>query len=372
MDRTFGKRRSLSLALLALGSVCASPQALAIHAGDEPVGRGPFRIRNQFPFSLQFLGHIADDAHGLEPGNFEVNVNVTWANTFVGNARLRRDRPAGREDMPLGEQEFQDFVAANPDRAAFFFDGEIVRTSLNLYYGFHDRFQLGVEVPFLSMGGGELDGFIQNFHDNFGFSNAGRDAFPRDSFQYALSAGGNTTLSSERPDGLGLGDITLRAKIKLLKEVKGHPALALAVAYKLPTGDVDEFLGSGHPDYGVNALLSKAVSRRGYIYGNLGYVRLGDWALLPDLETSDIYSFLAGYEHATTARLSLVGQVLVSSSPFREVAGEDLGGMSYEATAGIKYDFHPSVEFVFSFTENFLNFDSSPDIGPHFGLVCLF
>ncbi len=363
--------RSLWL-LIGIGAAALSTPVLAIHQGDEPVGRGPFRIRNQFPFGLLFLGHAADDAHGLEPGNFELNVNFTWSNTFVGNDSLRADRPVGMNGGPLTQSEFDAFAAAHPDQAAFFFDGEILRSSFNFYFGINDHLQVGVEAPYLTERGGVLDGSIENFHKNFGLTNAGRDNFPQDAFQYALTAGGEGLFQGDAPAGSGLGDITVRIKSKILKDRGRQPALAIAAAYKFPTGDVEQFRGSGHPDYGVNLLLSKRVSRRGFVYGNAGYVRAGDWALLPGLEISDIYSFLLGYEHFTSSRISWVGHVLVSSSPFRKAAGGDLGGLSYEATAGFKYDLNRWVEIAFSFTENFIEFDNSPDIGPHVGVVCLF
>ncbi len=361
MGRRFGRAGGL-LGLVCWAAALGAP-TFALEIADEQDWRGPFRVRSQFPFTLMFLAHTADEARVVSPGELMVDASFDWSNTFVGSQGLRRGRKGGLAPQPLSEEEFDDFVASTSGREAFFFDGEVLRTSLNVSYGLSERLQVGVEVPFLAHGNGYLDGLIQDFHDGVGVGNAGRESFPRDNFQYALAVDGQRVFRDEAESGIGIGDTTLQAKVGLLGGRGASSTLAIALASKLPTGSVESFRGSGHADHGVNVLLSSRMSRRGRMHVNAGYVWIGDWGLLPGLKTSNVYSALAAYEHLTTPRLSLVGQVQGSSSIFRWASGEDLAAPAYEATAGFKYGVRRDVDLTFSFTENFARYGSSPDIG---------
>ena len=54
-------------------------------------------------------------------------------------------------------------------------DGETYRLNLTGRMGIANRFEAGFELPWLFQNGGFLDGFIENYHDTFGFSQGGRD-----------------------------------------------------------------------------------------------------------------------------------------------------------------------------------------------------
>lgn len=348
------------------------PPPLAADEAGTPAGRGPLRSRSQFPFALLFLGHAAEDPRSLARGAFELEADLAWSNTFVGNSGLRLRRAPGLAGEPLSESEFDAFVASHPEDAAFFLDGEVLRGAFRLSYGVHERVQVGAEVTLLRLGGDGLDGIIQNFHGNFGISDAGRGQYPHGSFQYALALEGGRAFQPAAEERFNVGDVTLGAKIRLVEDDRGLPAVALALAYKLPTGDPEDLAGSGHPDYGFNLLLARSVGSRARVYGNLGFVRAGDWALLPGLEIDDVYSALVGLEVLAGPRLSLVGQLHASSSPFRRSSGADLGGPSYETLAGLKVDLEPGLQLVFGVSENVISFDNSTDVASYFGLTWTF
>src|SRR5262249_51405282 len=166
------------------------------------------RIRSQFPFTLLFLGHAADDAGILDRGTLRLDASLDWSNTFVGSPGLRENRAPELQRQPLSEQEFDSFVAASPSKEGFFLDGEVMRTSLSLDYGLNPRLQVGMEVPFLNLGRGYMDGLIENFHQTVGAKGAGRENFPKDNVQYALAMDGQHVFSGDAEEGIGVGDVT--------------------------------------------------------------------------------------------------------------------------------------------------------------------
>ena len=75
-----------------------------------------------------------------------------------------------------------------------------------------------------------------------------------------------------------LGDLTLGAKVNLLSEWRQRPvALALRGQVKLPTAkDDDEGVGTGKPDFSLDAILSKEINQRVELSGYAGFIVRGD------------------------------------------------------------------------------------------------
>jgi outer membrane protein OmpA-like peptidoglycan-associated protein len=78
--------------------------------------------------------------------------------------------------------------------------------------------------------------------------------------------------------GNQLGDLSLGAKVNLLSEWRQR-AVALAVRgqVKLPTAsDDDEGVGTGKPDFSLDAILSKEINQRVELSGYAGFIMRGD------------------------------------------------------------------------------------------------
>src|SRR3954469_8690921 len=75
-----------------------------------------------------------------------------------------------------------------------------------------------------------------------------------------------------------LGDFTIGAKVNLLSEWRQKPVrLAVRGQVKLPTAkDGDEGVGTGKPDFLIDAVLSKEINQRAELSGYLGYILRGD------------------------------------------------------------------------------------------------
>ena len=94
------------------------------------------------------------------------------------------------------------------------FDGEAYRTTLAIRYGIGDRFEAGLNIPYVLYGGGFLDSFIIDWHDTFAMPQGGRDRAPKGEVNYSYSKNGVEKLRMNS-SGSGVGDISLTAGMKL-------------------------------------------------------------------------------------------------------------------------------------------------------------
>ena len=69
----------------------------------------------------------------------------------------------------------------------------------------------------------------------------------------------------------GLGDITLAMKYTLLEEDESAPGFALVADFLIPTGDEEKGLSSGEMHWGLDAVLSKNISKEIQLTANAGY-----------------------------------------------------------------------------------------------------
>lgn len=184
----------------------------------------PFHTQNQSPvvqiFGLPSLGSAAIVAFKKAEGN----IILDHASNYVNDSNLR-------ENILL--------------------DGESTRLTLEGRYGIARGFEGGVEIPFVVLGGGFLDSFIEGYHNTFGFPQGGRDQAPRNRLFYQYRRDGQERLHIDTAS-YGLGDIRLKGAWQLYQKREGQPAaVALRAGLKLPTGDSDQLHGSGSTDFSL-------------------------------------------------------------------------------------------------------------------------
>ncbi|MEM7219454.1 MAG: DUF3187 family protein [Pseudomonadota bacterium] len=205
--------------------------AVAALAFAAPVASGsPLDIRNTSPFAQPF-GLLAP--HGRLTRGPRLLVDVAAVNSFSGS------------------------LSAAGDLARL--DGETAVYRLGAAWPLGDRWELAAELPLVVHSGGVFDGFIEEFHDLFGFPNGGRSSEAQDRLDYELIASGETRLAlTERSDGIG--DLRLRAARELFA---GDAATLVARAQlKLPTGASDALRGSGATDLAVGLEYYRSLSNR--------------------------------------------------------------------------------------------------------------
>jgi Protein of unknown function (DUF3187) len=259
MDATMNRLTVLALALIL---VCRAVPCLA---ADMEIT--PFRTVNQSPL-VQIFGLPAD-----------TSATVT---------------PAGHLTVNLTQDIASEYTVSRNASEQIILDGESYRWTLAARYGLGERFEAGIEIPYILYGGGFMDGLIIDWHRDFGLPQGGRDNAPKNRLSYRYSKNGVEKLKMEQA-GSGIGDIVLSGGMKLVDDhdSAAHDSLALRTSIKLPTGDSGSLRGSGSTDFS----LSLCGSMNNFTdWGSLGvFGSLGGLAMTRGDVLSDQQNHLAGF-----------------------------------------------------------------------------
>jgi hypothetical protein len=200
----------------------------------------------------------------------------------LGDASLL---PARKSDVRLIVDLANNYAKDSNPREDILLDGESTRISLDARYGITRGFELGLTVPYIILGGGFLDGFIEGYHSFFGFPQGGRDQAPRNRLLYTYQRDGQQRLQIDSSSA-GLGDISLTGGWQLYRgENKPQRAVALRASLKLPTGDSDQLHGSGSTDFSLWVTASndwKLGVGHFTLFGAAGIMAMTDGKVLQD------------------------------------------------------------------------------------------
>jgi len=250
-------------------------------------------------------------------------------------------------------------VSDAADGEELLLDGETWRVALRLRTRFGDRWELGLEVPWVRNTGGSLDGLIDDWHALFGLPDGIRDELPRDELRYAyVNAAGD---AFDFRDGAGdLGDIRLSAGYRLRQDEGG--SLSLRAAVELPTGDEGKLTGNGAADYSLGIAWERSPvqgSGRWSTHLVAGVIHFGETDL-PAVDTREFGGWLqAGAGWRLTPRIELLGQLQAASSPVESALGAWSGSLMLALGAGI--DLGSRYRLQLGFTED-IDVETSPDI----------
>lgn len=256
---------------------------------------GPVPVRNQNPLALLSLDMRAQDTRVLPDKQFEVETNFAFSNLFE---RQESINTGYRADL----------------------DMELFRHSYLFRYGFQNRYEFGIEVPFIHTSSGFLDGFLEGYHNALGLPNAGRDLYPDGTYAYSITQNGVPVYTVSQ-QSYGLSDMVLNFKHQIWKETEKRPGLAAIYYIKVPTGDNGKGLGSGSPDAGFQVAAEKGLGRaRGY--ANLAYLVLGPNDNLDAITNPVLLSWMLGAEFSLVQDyLSAIAQLSGDTSLYE---GTDL------------------------------------------------
>ncbi len=128
--------------------------------------------------------------------------------------------------------------------------------SLNFEFGVSftvlKNLQVGMNTRVVGYYSGFLDAIVQNFHDLFGFPNAGRNEFSQNEAFVDIKNASGVRLKLKNY-AFSFGDIDTWIKYTFFQ--KKRIALAVINGYKIPTGSVKYLSGSGYPDIGIGFLM---------------------------------------------------------------------------------------------------------------------
>jgi hypothetical protein len=328
-------------------------------------GRGPFKIRNQFPMNQQFLSFSADHAFTLPGDYFRLRLFYSHANTFAQSHGVLNTINRSTSRSLLSDQS--SFFENSSNH--YIIDTGSSRLSMNLEYGISDQFTLELEIPYISYHGGFLDTPIEFVHQWAGFPYANRSFLVQNTTQIFLSNKRNETyFNSNDLSGSGIGDIILMAKGQIFESITQGFALSSRIAIKLPTGNYQYLRGSGSIDFGVDLTLTKRWGHS-ILNSNISYVIPGKWKLRPEQQMRHSYSWILSYEYLFGKKISIVLQNLIQSSYFTGQINQEISKPIFEWTAGIKYDIGKRYRLSFAITENYIYHNNTADFGFHIGLT---
>jgi hypothetical protein len=154
----------------------------------------------------------------------------------------------GRIELSLLTEHSNNFTAAAGDDTTVVFDGSTTVASLAVRGGLAQRWEWGVEIPYVHQAGGFTDGFIEGFHDVFGFPDGERNAVPRDRLEYRVVDQGEELARVTEAQG-HLGDVRAWLGYRL-HDAPGRQAVLRAMV-EAPTGRADDLSGSDGTDFAV-------------------------------------------------------------------------------------------------------------------------
>ncbi len=311
------------------------------------MGAGPMSIRNQMPLYLIFLQMAPENAGVREHKKFEINADYT-----VSNITVSAFTPAtSLYDIQI--------------------DLEVSRITIDFRYGLYNNLEIGLELPYISLSSGYLDGPIESIEDVIDARTPrSRERQGSYEFDYTFKYN-NQFLIYQKHSVEGLGDIVLNSKYHLLKERSWFlPNISLRAAVKFPTAEKNDLLGSGEIDYGIGLLLDKCFFGRAFVYAGANAVMIEKPSFFSALGLEEqIFSGMLAIEYLFTKRFSLVTQVTGNTTPYPFTDTNPLDNEAYELGIGLNYAFKKDTDLLYHFgiTEN-ISAASSPDVSLHTGL----
>ncbi len=199
-------------------------------------------------------------------------------------------------------------------------DMEVTELDLRFKKVIPGLFEIGVDVPVLSLESGFMDGFLDSYHKTFGFGNYGRDTRPENSFLYEVRRNGALVIQGKNGE-VGIGDIRLTAKKEILRN---DPVISVMAEIELPTGDANDGHGSGSIDTGFTLLIDKRISQLFMSYWNAGVIFPGKLKALQDVNLKTSFYGGAALEAAIWKHFGIIGQISFQTSPFPKM---DIGSV---------------------------------------------
>ena len=214
------------------------------------------------------------------------------------------------------------------------------RTVFGARYGLFERWEAGIELPFISRYGGFMDPMIDWVEDVFGRVNPERNLFPENSFGAFVVARGETVLFQAGEETFQPGDLVMSVK-HALRLPPAWPRLALRGAIKAPTGDAGAVLGSGKPDFGAGIAADYRAFARLMLYFNLDLIYPVGPITDADLTLNPFVTQSFAAHLAVTRRWSAMLHQATYTSPFHGTHSALLDGTVVELGFGVNFAYSP-------------------------------
>lgn len=332
----------------------------------EPTQRfgGLLRARDLTPFGYLRLDMRPAHAIPETSTGWAVEAELAYQNTWALSEQTEKylsGLPDRRELGPAEAQAIRELPGEN-----YLVDLELAQLDVTLHYRFAPHWSAYVILSGAHYGGGFLDGIIESFHRNFGFSSFGRPAAARNDTNVIIDLKSAQLTHFELPTNGGLLDPTIGIRYSGLR-LGSNWHLVLESAAKIPIGGRRTLLSTGRFDLGTQATLQR-FGQRGAVYLSLAAVYYDGRHDFVPTDTQIVPTFVGGYEHLVGRRTSLILQGYISPSVYTrdETDLDELRGLKYQASVGVRHLRGNSL-FTFALTENLQNINNTPDIGLQLG-----
>jgi hypothetical protein len=329
-----------------------------------------FKIINKLALGLMvFFYPLALQAVEITPFHTQNQSPVVqiYGLPSIGSAAVV---PYGKAEGKIILDHASNYVNNSNSRENILLDGESTRVTLEGRYGIARGFEGGVEIPFVVLGGGFLDSFIEGYHNTFGFPRGGRDQAPRNRLLYQYRRDGQERLHLDTAS-YGLGDIRLKGAWQLYQKMEGQPrAAALRASLKLPTGDSDQLHGSGSTDFSLWVTASDGYKLGlGHLtfFGAAGIMAMTDGQVLRDQQRHWVGFGGLGGGWSPLRWIAFKIQANAHTSFYRESDLRELNAVSAQLTMGGTLALSDRTTLDLGITEDII-VATAPDVVFHLNL----
>jgi hypothetical protein len=303
--------------------------ALTLLLAASSAAADPFAVRDQNPLLAGFGVPSAMPARFAATGGWSLGADLHWGSTALAQQR-------GSEILLV--------------------DAETREARLTLQGALTERIALQLQLPYRYTGAGNLDGFIDTWHDVFGLSEGARSALPSDQLNVSYTRAGSSLLNMTSSRG-GLADV--QAALGYEMTASAATALTAWLSIKLPSGDADKLTGSGATDVALLLAGQHRLDSRWSVFGQAAVTWLGDGEFIPARQRSVVWSGLAGLSWQAWRGLSLKAQVDAHTAAFDSEL--DFLGQAIVLTVGGNYRFVSGWQLDLGVSED-IAVEHSPDV----------
>ena len=278
--------------------------------------------------------------------------------------------PARKTDLRFIMNLTNHFIKDEAPRESIVLDGERTHISLDARYGISRNFEVGLVIPYIIEGNGFTDGFIDWYHNTFGFAEGGRDHAPKNRLLYQYQKDQRVLLKVDNSSH-GIGDIQVMGGFQLYQsEIKPSRAISLRASLKVPTGDSQQLHGSGSADFSfwMTAGESFPTGIGPFTpFGAGGVMGMTDGEVLKDQQLNWVGFGLLGLGWSPARWIAFKIQANGHTSFYKDSELEELNGSSVQLTTGGTLAFSKNISLDLGVTEDLLD-RASPDAVFHLAL----
>jgi len=280
---------------------------------------------------------------------------------YAGDAEVLKP---GTADSKLMYDVSSHYAIDKNDNEFILLDGETHRATFVYRQGIANGLEAGLVIPYLEHKAGGLDSFINNWHQTFGMPQGGRELTANNQFRYIYIRQSQTRFDMRTASG-GIGDVRLQGAWQLQNDAIHASALALSI--KFPTGDSEQFQGSGATDVALwykHEAQQRYFSYRGGGFYSLGVLHLGHGDILPDMAKSFVGFGNIGAGVYLSHNVVFISQLDINSPFYSSSDLVELGSYAIQLTLGGKIKFAKYGQINLGLAEDLI-IDASPDVTFH-------